>query len=650
MDTNFEYQPGLDGLRAVAIALVLVFHSGLGWLPGGFLGVSVFFTLSGYLITSILLAEATGTRRIDLGRFWERRFRRLLPAALVTITAVSLLAHWLSTPTEQARVRGDALASIAYVSNWRSIVSHLSYQDIFSTVSPLVHLWSLSIEEQMYLVLPLVVAGSWILGLGRRGVGIAALLLVIASTTISAFLVAGDRLYYGTDARSAELLIGVAAAALVGDRIPSLRAGSARAVSWMGCGALVALVAISRVTTSDSSWVYAGLLPVFALVSVVCVMSSLVPGPVRWLLSRAPLVRMGKLSYGAYLYHWPVFTWVNQERMGFGGVGLFALRLAVTAVATVLSSIAFERPIRERRILASRRSFFTAAGSAMIVAAVVPIVALSSVDTRPRIEAQVLSTVAIGSQGAATGPDERPLRLLVVGDSTAENIARALVDAGDESIGVVSAGVLGCPMVRVAKVFDRPRSFQDASYCPDNIEIVQRYVAEVDAIFVVGGVSNQWSYERADGTSTTVVPGSVNYRDDFDEFMNRLQETVAPFGVPIVVMDNPVTRTDDNVYGDESDVHQAWRAEIESWSSTWQTVVRLGIDDRLADPNSEAGRAQRPDGVHLERTFAADLARDTIIVRLRALLGPLADVLSRSGCRVSMGERAHFDLDACRNR
>ncbi len=153
---SMAYVPALDGLRAVAVVGVLLFHGGVSWIPGGYLGVDVFFVLSGYLITTLLLRERVRSGTIDLRSFWTRRLRRLLPALLVLLAVVAVAIPFLVAAPERASVRGDALAALAYVANWRFILTDQSY--FAGAPSPLRHLWSLSVEEQWYLVFPVVMA------------------------------------------------------------------------------------------------------------------------------------------------------------------------------------------------------------------------------------------------------------------------------------------------------------------------------------------------------------------------------------------------------------------------------------------------------------------------------------------------------------
>jgi len=224
-EQHLEHVPALDGVRGLAVLAVLAFHGGMSWARGGFLGVDAFFVLSGFLITSLLLAEWAGTGRLALGRFWGRRARRLLPALLLVIVVVMLGARTLLPPEEVRLLRGDGLSALLYVANWRMILRGGDYFAQTAAPSPLEHTWSLGIEEQFYLVWPLLVAAALamtLLGRTRRS----ALSLVLAmcvlgvaasTTALAALYQPADpgRAYYGTDSRGASLLVGAGLAVLV---------------------------------------------------------------------------------------------------------------------------------------------------------------------------------------------------------------------------------------------------------------------------------------------------------------------------------------------------------------------------------------------------------------------------------------------------
>ncbi len=216
--TGIRHLPGLDGLRGLAVLVVVAFHAGFENMVGGYLGVSTFFTLSGFLITSLLLNEAERTGSVEVRSFWGRRFRRLLPAALATLAAVVLLfTPFVATADQRASMRGNVLASLFDVANWHDIIKGNSYADLFTAPSPVLHFWSLSIEEQFYVVFPILLLGIWIATRGRRGLLAGALgaLAVASAVEPLVFSMSDDRVYFGTDTRAAELLLGALLAVLL---------------------------------------------------------------------------------------------------------------------------------------------------------------------------------------------------------------------------------------------------------------------------------------------------------------------------------------------------------------------------------------------------------------------------------------------------
>ncbi len=252
------HHPGLDGVRAVAVLAVLVFHAEQNWLPGGFLGVSLFFTLSGYLIVNLLVTEFERDGSVSLRAFWARRLRRLAPAATIVVLAVVGLSSWLSSSLEQGRIRGDAVAAASYVANWRAIAADASYAEIFADASPLQHMWSLSIEEQLYLLVPIVVVIAARIGLKRRGIGVVFAAGAVVSCAIAIASDGFDRIYYGTDTRASELFVGAALACLLGPRLERWALSISRSRAIIGPIALMAFVLSCRLVDLDSTWLVSG--------------------------------------------------------------------------------------------------------------------------------------------------------------------------------------------------------------------------------------------------------------------------------------------------------------------------------------------------------------------------------------------------------
>ena len=360
--------PALDGIRALAVVAVLLFHGQMPWAVGGFLGVSVFFTLSGYLITSVVLAEHSSTGRVDPMRFWGRRFRRLAPASL-TLLAVLLVVGAIWGISH--RLVDDIRAAALYVANWWSIHTGSSYADIFANPSPTEHFWSLAIEEQFYVVFPVV--AWWCLRgrnrvVARRRFALVLAVGAIAGVVVGLVITDPNRIYLGTDTRMPELLVG-ALLAFVWPLAPGGRRQRRLhpAGTLVGVAAAIVLAGACWRTTIGDSWLDHGGLPAISLASAALIAAATRRGPIASVLSLWPLRRLGQISYGVNLFHWPIFVWLDQRRTGWSSGWLLLGRTALTIVLAALSYRLIEEPIRRRRRLDARQAKLVFAGVLTVV-------------------------------------------------------------------------------------------------------------------------------------------------------------------------------------------------------------------------------------------------------------------------------------------
>jgi peptidoglycan/LPS O-acetylase OafA/YrhL len=345
--------PALDGVRAVAVALVVAFH--FEDLSGGFLGVDLFFALSGFLITTLLLDEHATSGRIALGAFWARRARRLLPALALMLAGTLVAIAVLFDADSLAANRNEALASAFWVSNWYQVAHPAPYLTVFQ------HTWSLAIEAQFYAIWPLVTIAV-LRGVGaadRRTAAGRVLVASVVGVALSAVAMIAQyqagaslaRVYLGTDTRVGPILFGAALAALLARRGAPLPPPARRVLDLAGLVALVLYVVLACVVSRPDGFLYQGLYPLVIgpAATVIVAAAFLGDGWSARVLALPPLRAIGLVSYGIYLWHWPVRLLVNPARTGIDGVPLVALQLGLTLVLAGASYRFVELPIRQRR-------------------------------------------------------------------------------------------------------------------------------------------------------------------------------------------------------------------------------------------------------------------------------------------------------------
>ncbi len=387
------YQPSLDGLRALSVAVVLLYHAGFSWMHGGFFGVEVFFVVSGFLITSLLIDEHDRNDHIAFGKFWNRRARRLFPALYAVLLFVGVWAALAGTAEQQSQLRRDTVWSIFYVNNWGQILGDVPY---FAGEVPLLrHLWSLAVEEQWYLIWPLLFVALMRLRLARRVVGgivVGAAFAVFvymfwmqsrAPTPLGgppAILDGVDRtnyLYLSTITRSGGLLLGAGAAFVWRPWRwkHAVDAPAGRLLDPLGAAAVAAIGCAAAVASITAGYVYQWLLPLVSMLSLVAVMVAVHPSSVgfRRIMSWTPLVEVGKRSYGLYLWSWPIFVIVGATT---GSVSAFLWAMFLTVIVAEVSYRFLESPVRKGivgRWWSDRASitYWPIAGGAVLVGALV---------------------------------------------------------------------------------------------------------------------------------------------------------------------------------------------------------------------------------------------------------------------------------------
>jgi peptidoglycan/LPS O-acetylase OafA/YrhL len=454
----------LDGIRAFAVIAVLLYHAGVAGVGGGLLGVDVFFVLSGFLITSLLCEEHLARGAIRLGHFWAGRARRLLPGLFLLLLGVGVYAWIFRDSLDVSSIRGDAISTLLYVANWHFIFSNQSYFSLSTAPSPLLHMWSLAVEEQFYLVWPLVAfivlrhEGSRFLA-WVAGVGAAASALLMASMYVAGFSV--DRLYYGTDTRAQALLVGAVLGAVASGRqwrvVAPGWAGTRRgrrAGATLGLAGAAFLLWALHTQDGEGAFLYEGgfLLVALAAAAVIVSITSWRSSLLARICSLRPLTYIGRISYGLYLYHWPLFLVLDHAHTGLSGLTLLVVRLASAFFAAAVSFHVVEQPIRTGSLSRGWRGLTLAASCAVATAVVVVAATLPAAS----VSAPVFSSS--GSKGLSASEHRmlaashaftsNPVRLVMLGDSVAVTASVGLQVDSKQRYGVklYDGGVLGCDL------------------------------------------------------------------------------------------------------------------------------------------------------------------------------------------------------------
>lgn len=670
--------PGLDGLRGLAVIAVLVYHAEVGVLPGGFLGVDLFFVLSGFLITGLLLSEQRRTGGLHLGAFWGRRFRRLLPAVLVFLLAVAL-ASWLwADATTLADIRADALAGLAYVANWWFVVSGQSYAGSFSQPSPVTHLWSLSVEEQYYLLWPLVVAGCLGATLAlRRGAhrdgriargGGRRLLLVVSSAALvlstlwMLFLslrgASADRLYFGTDTRAATILAGVVLALLLEPVLaarargeaddpvhPALRRGVAAA------GALGAVVLLAGVLTADhtDTWLQRGGFTLMALAAAAVIAAVVLHPRLDGALGNGVMRWFGTRSYGLYLWHWLVLVVLIWTVPSFTGWPRLVAMVAITALIAEISYRVVERPVRTGRVKipAPRATVplaFLAVAGILVLATAGAEEQPDYLQARSPDDVQIVEppsttvpTTAVPSTAPAGAPTTaapttappaaaRPTRVVLIGDSVAASLGGELGGAlGLQGVTYADSSFPGCGVIEGDPASPQGAPIEITKACSAAIPRNQRdVVARVGPDLVVSLSSWEVRDRIVDGRWD---PWATPASDEtilrlFREMTDRV--TAGGARLALVTLPDPVSSDLGPVDPDMVARHRHLNellAEVARRDPQRVSLVRM--DDIVCPtdpcPTEVGGIVLRPkDGTHYDDPDAATFVAQRLVDRIMA--------------------------------
>lgn len=600
----------------------------------------MFFVLSGFLITSLLLDELGRTGRIDLTGFWIRRARRLLPALVLMVLTVAAAREFLPYQALTG-LRSDAIAAFLWIANWRFVAQKTDYFTQGAPPSPLQHTWSLGVEEQYYIFWPiLLIAVTLLLAVRAKRyfakttvghVRLAALVIATlgalasgAAAIIFASDATRDRIYFGTDTRAQALLIGAAASALLVRDWSSLNRGwcllrtrwGRRIARVMPIVGVTGLGAVTYFATGSVGEFRHGLLIAVAVAAVLVVAPVAVEqrGAVARLLAWPPLVWLGTISYGIYLWHWPIFLAVNGERTGWSGLELFGARCAVTVALAAASWWLIEQPIRRWRparvplLPLAAATVATAAAATMLVVPVGIGPGLREVGLPPGVSAVAAVSPSPPGQsqpGPSAGPRDpnRPFTVSVFGDSIGWTMMHYLPPT--PGFRFVDHTVIGCSLVRGTPYRYIGQTLEQRPECDS---WPTRWSTQINqdqpdvALLIIG----RWE------TVDRVNEGKWTHIGDqaFDAYLNfELQRALNIFdasGVRVMVATVPYSRGGEKPDGRLYPEDQPDR--VNQWNTMLRNVVRQHPNVGIIDLNKKLC----PDGVYTTKVDGIQVRSDGV--------------------------------------
>ncbi len=698
---TFGFVPALDGLRAVSVLGVMLYHGGAPFMSGGFLTIDVFFVLSGFLITSLLLGEWAKRLTIRLGQFWARRARRLLPALLVMLVGVAIYTKVFATPGEFANLRLDSLSTLFYVANWHFIFGGGNYFVMTAQPSPLEHMWSLSIEEQFYIVWPPV--ALFMLHLGRKLRPARRLWPIFATAVIGAIASAVDmrllyssgasvmRLYEGTDTRSQDILVGAALAigmAIWAEHRPTEpvrgvhtlvpgrsgrahpSAGTAGAVpprphrrdphrrrgpslrligAWeitsptarlllqiLGWSAVLGGVYLWTQLTGPSTFLFEGGYFLFAVGVATVIFCSVTAQTASLSLALGnPVFRyVGKISYGTYLWHFPIFALLDSARMHLLGYPLLAVRIGITLVVATASFYLVEEPIRRGRM----RSLSEWKAWLMTSAACLGVVAVTIAATLPSTAEAAGTIRVVGAQ--YSGP---PVKVVIFGDSLAYRVGFAMLASQPQNsydVNILNGAIIGCGVLRSSEYLAHGVADPMASQCNPSTPKSGQWPAQWTGDLrqfrpnVVVLLAGRWELEDRLFGGRWLHIGDPEFDTDLRSSLEQAVDVATSTGALLVMMTAPCFNSG------EQDNGQPWPEDSATRLAAYNTMVRqvaaqhpatVQVDDFGAQlcpggnytTSFDGIQIRDGDGVHIVPTAAAGQWLDARVLPDAVRLGRL---------------------------